>query len=224
MKHMLIVLTLIIGLMVFGCTSTPDAQDTTTTPPMEDNTEDSGTPAAPDEPSDVPDAPEETTPEEPEETTPEPSGDDFAGLDYDGVMALGLPAECDVTMANGQQTISYKMYIDGANVRWETSDIPMEGLECPKVVYVATESIVAFGCEGGNYPPGSSCNWLIMSEMGESEPSETEMGEYSSPEFGDVPAAQISCKPWIPDSSKFSTPGKTCTMDDYMDEMMAGYQ
>ncbi len=220
MKNMLIILTLIIGLMVFGCTSTPNAQETTT-PPAGDNA-DSGTPMAPDEQSDQPAAPEE--PEEPEETAPEPTGDDFAGLDYNGVLALGLPAECDVTMANGQETMSYKMYIDGQNVRWESSDIPMEGLECSKLVYVASGSTVALGCEGGNYPPGSSCNWLVMSDVGDSEPTETEMGDYSSPEFGDVPAAQISCKPWIPDSSKFSTSGKTCTMDDYMDEMMAGYQ
>jgi len=221
MKNILIILTLIIGLMVFGCTSTPDAEGTTTTPPAEDNGEDAGTPDAPEEPSDVPDTPEETPPEEPAEPA-EPSGDDFAGLDYDGVLALGLPAECDVTMASGPETMSYKMYIDGTNVRWESSSMDME--DCSKVVYVATGNTVALGCEGGNYPPGSSCNWLIMSDEGESEPAETEMGEYSSPEFGDVPAAQISCKPWIPDPSKFSTPGKACTMDDYMDEMMAGYQ
>ncbi|MFH1684668.1 MAG: hypothetical protein ABH983_00015 [Candidatus Micrarchaeota archaeon] len=217
MKHMLIILTLIIGLMVFGCTSTPNAQDTPSVPPAGDD-EGSGVPAASGEPSDQPTVPEETTPEEPAE----PSGDNFAGLDYDGVLALGLPAECDVTMATGQETMSYKMYIDGQNVRWESSDMDME--DCSKVVYVATDNAVAIGCEGGNYPPGSSCNWLVMSDEGESEPTETEMGDYSSPEFGGVPAAQISCKPWIPDSSKFSTPGKACTMDDYMDEMMAGYQ
>ena len=129
-----------------------------------------------------------------------------------------------MTMGTGQETMTYKMYIDGQNVRWESSDV--EGMEdCSKIVYVATDTTVALGCEGGNYPPGSSCNWLILSAGSETEePTETDMDSYSSPEFGDVPAAQISCKPWISDSSKFSTPGKACTMDEYMDEVMAGYE
>ncbi|MBU0532917.1 hypothetical protein KKB44_05490 [Candidatus Micrarchaeota archaeon] len=46
----------------------------------------------------------------------------------------------------------------------------------------------------------------------------------SEPDFEDVPSEDISCVPWIYDASKFQTSGKACTMDDYIDEMMAAYE
>lgn len=63
-----------------------------------------------------------------------------------------------------------------------------------------------------------------MFEFTEENATESETVTMSEPDFEDVPSEDISCVPWIYDASKFQTSGKACTMDDYIDEMMAAYE
>ncbi|MBD3210622.1 hypothetical protein GF318_04550 [Candidatus Micrarchaeota archaeon] len=154
------------------------------------------------------------------------SGVDLTGLDYAAVMALGIPVQCDITTTQDGETTDVKLYANGENeIRWESE---MEGMEeCGKFVYILKNNKVYFGCEGSKFPPGSTCDWLTMeSEAGDGGEPSGDMGGMTvdTPEFEDVPSTQISCLPWIYDSSMFATPGKVCTMEDYMQEAMDGYE
>jgi hypothetical protein len=209
LKSMILVLTVIFGLLLAGCTgqesSAPD------TPVETDNESEAESPET--------EAANETEePEEPEETEPEEPGNDFSGLGYEAVMALGIPGECEITTQSEGQSYETKAYFDGAgNVRYETP-FNEPGMECSEYVMISTAEKVYFGCAGGEFIPG--CDWLEMTSSGANSSLEGSLeftsGGSMDTDYSDVPASQISCVPWIPDSSKFNPSGTVCSLEDLM--------
>ena len=231
MKNKFILLTVIFGLLLAGCTSQESA------PPASAGTSDDGSMAgdgAMDGSSGAMDdtggAMENDSSGAMDDSSgamedgsgaADSGGDDFAGLDYAGVMALGLPGECDVTTESEGQTLQVKIYFDGAgNTR---SEVPMDEQEtgCRKFVVIQKTGKIYIGCDTSKYPPGTDCDWMMMESEAESGTSsmesEIEFGEGSfNTDYSDVPASKISCKPWVLDSSKFNPSGKACTIQDLM--------
>ncbi len=228
MKNKFILLTVIFGLLLAGCTSqessAPSTSADTTQGSGTNGTDSSGTGTS--DPSDTTstDGTSETTPDTSEtedSSTTDSSGDDFSGLDYGAAMALGLPGECDIITDSEGQTFQVKVYFDGAgNAR---SEMPMDEEEtgCDKFIVIQKTGKIYIGCDSSKYPPGTDCDWMMMESDAEagtsSMESEIEFGEGSfDTDYSDVPASKISCKPWILDSSKFQASGKACTISDLM--------
>lgn len=230
MKKEFILLTVIFGLLLAGCTSpqssapsapadTTDGGSTAGDGAMDDSSgamDDAGGAMEDDSGG----AMDETSGAM-EDDSGSAGGDDFAGLDYAGVMALGLPGECDVTTESEGQTLQVKIYFDGAgNAR---SEVPMDEEEtgCSKFVVIQKTGKIYIGCDTSKYPPGTDCDWMMMESEAESGTSsmesEIEFGSGSfDTDYSDVPASKISCKPWMLDSSKFNPSGKACTIQDLM--------
>ncbi len=227
MKNKFILLTVIFGLLLAGCTS----QEPSAPSAPADTTQDSGTGGAASSDTGTSDTSGDTSTgtgdsssdtSEPEDTgTSGSGGNDFSGLDYGAAMALGLPGECDITTESEGQTYQVKVYFDGAgNAR---SEMPMEDEEtgCDKFIVIQKTGKIYIGCENSKYPPGTDCDWMMMASEAEagtsSMESEIEFGGSSvSTDYSDVPASKISCKPWVLDSSKFQASGKACTIQDLM--------
>jgi hypothetical protein len=227
MKNKFILLTVMFGLLLAGCTSqepsTPSAPSDTTSDSGTDGAESSDTGTTSDDSTST----DETTDgmsdtSEPEDTETSDSGaDDFSGLDYGAAMALGLPGECDITTESEGQTFQVKVYFDGAgNAR---SEMPMDEAEtgCAKFIVIQKTGKIYIGCQNSKYPPGTECDWMTMESEAEagtsSMESEIEFGGSSlDTDYSDVPASKVSCKPWILDSSKFQASGKACTINDLM--------
>jgi hypothetical protein len=224
MKNKFILLTVMFGLLLAGCAS----QESPAPSAPSDTASESGTNGAGSADTETSDSSADTSTDtsgdsssgasEPEDSGTSGAGDDFSGLDYEGVMALGLPGVCDITTQSEGKTYVTKAYFNGAgDVRYEM-DHDEPNIECSKYVMITDSSKVYFGCLGAELMPG--CDWLEMAASGDSSTVGGEMdfgtGGGFSTDYSDVPAASISCVPWIPDSTKFQTPGKVCSLEDLM--------
>lgn len=144
-------------------------------------------------------------------------GNDFTGKTYEQLLGLGVPMQCDITMTYEGKTTTMKIYSkNNGEIR---NEIPIPETEmCSKMISILKGDTVYTSCEGKTYPPGTSCDWMkyVVNNTGTT-------GGSTAPDYSDVPPTQINCMPWVPDDSKFATPGKICTQEDIMNEMMNQY-
>ena len=76
---------------------------------------------------------------------------------------------------------------------------------------------------------GTTCDWYMVTvqEEAEGEPVAYESGSVSYEglvtSMEDMPTTECSCNPWVPDQSKFDTPGKVCGEDEFMEELMGDF-
>ncbi len=209
MAKNIIILSLVFAFLIFGCLGAGEAEE--------------GPAGAPPAGDGQPPAEEGQPPAE--GAPPAEDGVDFTGLDYAGAVALGVPIECDITTYMDGETTTVKLYAKGENeIMYEL--VPEDTEDCAKFIWINKNYDVYVGCEGGYYPPETTCNWLLIATAAEEEEPATgeagATGAYESPDLGDVPPTQMSCIPWIYDASKFQTPGKVCTFDDLMQEYTGG--
>lgn len=145
---------------------------------------------------------------------------DYAGMAYAELAALGVPLECDITSTAQGQPVSYKVYMKGEDeVRTEMPVNASSGSTCTKFIGIMKGNTFYMGCGTGEEMfEGTGCQWLEM-ELNESE---TSGGTTTTeqPDFSNTPSTQINCRPWVYDASKFIPTGKTCTFE----EMMQAYQ
>jgi len=158
---------------------------------------------------------------ETEDETPEDTGDvDLEGLAYMELIALGVPVQCELTTTYEGETTTATMYMQGENkVRYESTS------------YYDGKTLVVIMRDGITYMTNfmsdevPECEWLMM-EPEEAEPGEPGDYTYTSsvPDFEEMPDTSFECSPWMYDESKFQVPTQNvCTMDEFMDMMMAGY-
>jgi hypothetical protein len=127
-------------------------------------------------------------------------------------MALGVPVQCNITTSSG----TVKFYKDsGTDMRTEMS---VSGAPCPVIVSIVIGNTYYVGCEQGTLMPGSSCQWLTFStnETGAANPEAGAITSAYSPDYSSIPAAQISCIPWVPDPSMLQAPANACSLQDMM--------
>lgn len=226
MNNKFILLALIFGLVLAGCTGqqAPPSDTTGTQPSGTVGAGDNGTMGeAQGEAMDEGESMTETGGETVE--TGDSGGNAFSGLNYAGIMGLGLPGKCDITSTYQGETTQVTVYLDGTGNARTESPVDDPAIDCSKFVIIQLDKTIYIGCEGEKYPPGTECDWMMMESEEEGESSmQTEVdvgsGGGFSTDYSDVPASQISCVPWVPDSSKFQAPGKACTITD----LMEGYQ
>lgn len=208
MAKNIIILSLVFAFLIFGCLGAGEAEE--------------GPPGAPPAGDGQPPAEDGQPPAE--GPPPADGGVDFAGLDYAGAVALGVPIECDITTYMDGESTTVKLYAKGENeIMYEL--VPEDPEDCAKFIWINKDYNVYVGCEGGHYPPETTCNWLLIAAAADEEEPTGEMeapGAYESPALENVPSTQISCRPWLYDASKFQTSGKVCTFEDLMQEMTGG--
>lgn len=136
--------------------------------------------------------------------------------DWAGLLASGAPFECTVTVETTEGPMSSKVYFSGGSVRmeatYEAAGMSFESVNIMKdeVSYMqVTDSLKAV------YP---DCDWLYSSTEAGEEPVAPNEGvsAYQQPEVHYV------CTPWVPDASKFATPGSTCDLNELTEEMTGG--
>lgn len=217
MRGFVLVLTIITGLLIFGCLG-PTAPETQapaggapTQPAQPPPTQPGGETPPAQPPAEQPPA------EEPGEQ-PTDGGFDLAGLTYLELAALGVPIECDITTTYQGTVQSAKMYIAGEDkVRYESA---YDGEQM--VVIVLGDVTYMTNFLASQYP---DCLWIKMLPE-DTEPTEP-TGGYTyetAPDFEEMPATDFECRPWAYDDSKFAIPTqKVCTMDEFTDLIMSGY-
>jgi hypothetical protein len=138
------------------------------------------------------------------------AGDDLAGKGYEALVAMGIPLQCDITV----NSTVMKIYMKGSDeVR---SEVDMSGAEaCTHMVSIMKGKTFYTGCANEDIMP--NCKWLQMTIQ---DSGTATAGTSKPPDYADVPPAQITCVPWVYDASKFTVSGTVCNLDD----MMKGYQ
>ncbi len=142
---------------------------------------------------------------------------DFAGRTFAELMALGMPMQCDITTTTGGVTVTSRIYKGvGSDIRSET---PMQGGGvCPKVIAIMKADKYYVGCEQSELMPG--CQWFVFPVTGSNSATGVAGSAFGKPDYSGVPAAQISCTPWIPDGTKFQEPAGACNLQDIMNQSM----
>jgi hypothetical protein len=140
---------------------------------------------------------------------------DLSGLAYSELLKLGIPIECDVTSTYQGQSSKMKTYIKTEKeLRIEYTS--PQSTDCPKGNVIVLGDTTYFACEGKKFM-GTDCDWCKVkaNESDTSGTTGTSTGPSAS-DFKDLPSTSFNCKPWIYDSTKFTTSGKVCTMEDLM--------
>jgi len=147
------------------------------------------------------------------------TGDDLAGMGYEALAALGVPLQCQMSVASEGGTFNAKVYMKG------TSEVRSEGSapegECSNTVTIIKGKKYYVSCVGAQIMDG--CDWMEFT-MDDSEAPPTSGGSYQAPDYSDIPPAQISCQPWVYDSSKFATSGNVCNLDEIMNQYKDMYK
>ncbi len=219
MAGKIVIVLLLAGLLFFGCTGPSESKEVS--PPTGSVSNDSAPEV--EEPSSG-ETSDGATDSEPEEEQPTGGTDELAGKTYEELSALGVPLECDTSVSyEGTATMS-KIYMKGELVRIETP-ISDSQSTCDDLVYITKDNAAYMGCEDGSIfgdvESFADCNWLEFSDVEGSAAGDDEHGysyQVTTPDLKST--AEVSCKPWIYDPSKFDTPGKVCNMEDMMEQMI----
>lgn len=149
------------------------------------------------------------------------SENDFFGKTFSQLSMLGVPLQCDIiTKIDGESTKS-KVYMKGdSEIRSEIVIDSNAG--CENFIYIMKNNKAYMGCQEGEIFEGiamfEGCNWIeFETNEGTVENDESSYSySASTPDFDSVPESDISCMPWIYDSSKFDISGKVCNIEEMM--------
>jgi len=150
---------------------------------------------------------------------------DLLGKTYEQLIGLGVPMQCDITSTSNGKTTTAKIYMKGdAEVRSEV-DISESGSTCKKMVSIGKGDKYYVGCSDGVlFPdtgdttgnPFAGCVWLVMTV---NKSSSAGSSTYTAPDYSDVPPSEINCLPWVYDATKFVVVGKSCDLDQIMNDL-----
>ena len=133
----------------------------------------------------------------------------------------GKPTKCTISYSNPEmeESMNIVYWLKGEDMRMETT---MEGMS--SVVVVKDEMAYT---QANSMMGDTDCDWmsLDMSETTEEEgPSEYGSEEdFDYAQYEDDSTYSVECSPESFSNSKFDISGKVCSMEDLMEEMMAGF-
>lgn len=187
-------------------------------------------------------------PSEPDSTGYSPPDDAGSVPSYDGTTrgrAVVSPIQCSIVQAAAGGGGAVTEYIHpqyGVRVEFIVDDP-----ECRMSIFVIKPGRIYFSCPGST--TFSPCDWIVSNSPEAVAPFSTSddevaiicdtasanpacrwwvFAEGASGSFNvDVPEAglqEIKCTRWNYDASKFSTPGRACTIEEWTDEILARAQ
>jgi hypothetical protein len=142
---------------------------------------------------------------------------------------MGVPIQCQITVTSNGTTETVNTWMDGkGNVRIETPNTQSSstGTCSGNMVIISSSTKMDMGCQSGQLFQG--CDWFEV-PLNQSTTSGGSMGgstggspQSQAPDLTNVPSTQFNCQPWVLDTSKFSTSGKICSMQDIINSMGGG--
>ncbi len=197
----MIVLSIILLLFIFGCSSQAPAKTTQekTVNQKNERAENDVPPSLPSEASSL-------------ATKVENKG-------YAALIALGVPLECDVTLHDAKIQGTMKLYIKGKKFRAQ-SELP-ESTQCKKSITLFTDQTLYSSCEGSQIMPG--CQWIRFSLS--EEQVQTSANSVSPTALQKIPNTDFSCKPGLFGDEKFSVGSeKVCDLTELVKQIQNNYQ
>jgi uncharacterized protein (DUF427 family) len=136
--------------------------------------------------------------------------------DWAGLLASGAPYECTVTVETTEGPMSSKVYFSGGNVRMEAT-YSSGGMTFESVSIIKNEASYSQVTDlmKTAYP---DCDWLYSSP----KPGEEAVSPNEGTEAYQQPEVHYVCTPWVPDASKFATPGSACDLNELTEGAMGG--
>jgi hypothetical protein len=154
------------------------------------------------------------------------AGSNLGGLDYAGLLAAGVPVQCDVT--TNESTVHLFMNGNGV-VRMEAPSTSPDDT-CQQTVMIMQGNKIDYMCAQGTMMGSdmfAGCDWIEMTfnmtAAAQGGQSGSGSGASDASSVQSAPAAQFSCSPWVPDASKFQVTGKVCNLQDIMNQAMGNY-
>jgi len=152
-------------------------------------------------------------------------GNDLLDKTYGELMALGVPLQCDITITDETGSTTARVYMKGENEIRSEMQQTSSASTCPKIITIMKDAKAYVGCEGGSmFPdtggasnPFAGCVWMEM-DINKSTTATASVGE-EPPDYSQIPPTQINCVPWIYDASKFAVTGKSCNIQEIMNSM-----
>ncbi len=150
---------------------------------------------------------------------------DFSNKGFEGLLAMGVPLTCSVTTENG----SMQMYMNGQGVTRVEVPATSSDSTCNMTVILMQGNKFDMSCAqgsmmGGAGGPFAGCDWLEMTYNASAQTATggASGGSSDASSVQNAKPAQFSCQPWVPDSSKFTTSGNVCNLDQIMKQYSAG--
>lgn len=140
-------------------------------------------------------------------------GASLVGLDYEQLVALGTPVECDVRIDVGNVSQMAKLFIKGSSVRMETV-VEQAGMSLT-VASVFKDDIAYVSLPKATIPLNTSCEWLYVNKTQVTQPGAASEGDLKS-----KPAVDFSCKQGSFGDEEFSISGRACSMTEMIQEAM----
>src|SRR5208283_3871582 len=135
MKRLAIAL-LILGLLIFGCTSPSGGANNAPVAAQNGTTaQGSVSPTVNNTAPQQGNASGQQVSASQGNSSPAPSGSDLIGKTFVQLVALGVPLQCDITSTVNGQTVKSTIYLQGKDIRSETS-ITQSGSTCTDMVAI----------------------------------------------------------------------------------------
>lgn len=152
---------------------------------------------------------------------------DLLGMGMAQLAQLGTPIKCTVTVTDREETMTATMYLKGQNIRYETPVSTGAGaIENVVTILKGKTAYTGMGQMMGTIGGDSQCDWISIdtSEVAAQGDVETyqNQGGLTPEELEQLPPASFSCNPDAFGDEKFDTPGKVCSMDELLGELMSG--
>ena len=129
---------------------------------------------------------------------------DYPGYNFSSLVALNVPLECDISYIYQGQSYLGKVYMKGSSDMRVEIVLGSSLSQCAKTISIVSGNKIYVGCENKTILP--SCVWFS------SEYNPLRPGKSSTFDFTETRSSEISCKNWVFDLEKFSTPGAICNL------------
>lgn len=133
-----------------------------------------------------------------------------SGKDWEGLMALGIPLECDVTTTRNGTTTQSHTYVQNSHSMRSESPVSMGS--CSQVAVIIKDKTMYMKCTDGVMFEGanSECVWVQFDLESQGQGA----GSSATTDYSNLSSSDINCRPWLIDESKFVVDGKACTFEE----------
>jgi hypothetical protein len=140
---------------------------------------------------------------------------DLTGKDYEALIALGVPIQCDVSSVAGFETDA-TVYIKGEQARAEAS-FEYDGTTYSSVSVIKDDKVYVQVVDDYFGELESDCDWIYISTDKDKEDASPSI---TADDLKDMDAADFTCVIGSFGDEKFATSGNACTMAEFLSSMM----
>lgn len=206
--NILLILVIVAGLIVFGCTGGSTGEKKTDA----DKTKDTTTTSNTDNEANVENSSVDS--DNNVQNAADNVVDKLLGKGYADLVALGVPLECDVkTKDYDNKEVYIKLYMKGKNFK-STGTGSLSGSTCTGFTTILSDKIIYMGCETGELL--QSCKWIKMdtTKLDNSTSNSLASSATTSDSLDKIPKTDITCKPGLFGDEAFMVTGDVCDLSE----------